>query len=60
MKNVQNNQKPIEKSIQAYGFKKSKKSANQKSEDLCQMFVTYKKKTILKGMDYKIYRKSLV
>jgi hypothetical protein len=32
-----------------------KKSKNQKSQDFCQMFVIYKKKTIPYGMDIKIY-----
>ncbi len=36
-----------------------KKSANLKSQDLCQMFVISKKKTIPWGMALKIYRKSI-
>ena len=36
-----------------------KKSANQKSQDFCQMLVISKKKTLPQGMDLKIYRKSI-
>ncbi len=56
-----NNQKSIGKSIPAYGLKisKKKKSANQKSGDFWQNFVISIKKTILLGMDWKIYRKSI-
>jgi hypothetical protein len=36
-----------------------KKSANLKSQDLCQMFVISKKKTIPWGMALKLYRKSI-
>ncbi len=36
-----------------------KKSSNQKSPDLCQMFVISKKETIPQGMDLKNYRKSM-
>ncbi len=37
-----------------------KKSANQKSRDFPQIFVISDKKSIGKGMDVKIYRKSMV
>jgi hypothetical protein len=59
MKNIQNNQKSIIKSIPAYEFWENvkKKSANIKSQDLYQMFVISKKKTIPWGMALKIYRK---
>jgi hypothetical protein len=60
MKHIQNNRKSRGKSIPAYVFKNfKKKSANLKSQTLCQMFVIYEKKTIPKGMNLKIYRKSI-
>jgi hypothetical protein len=45
----------IQNSLPASGFYKSqeKKSANKKSQDFCQKFVIYKKKTITKGRDLK-------
>jgi hypothetical protein len=56
-----NNKKFIGKSIPAYGFKKSqeKKSANQKSQDFCQIFVICNKKILRLGNGFKIYRKSI-
>jgi hypothetical protein len=52
MKHIQNNQKTIGRSISALGFENfKKKSAKQKSQDFCQMFVLSKKKTLPQGVE---------
>ncbi len=62
MKHILNNHNSIGNPYQPIilDFKMSrKKSAHQKFQDFCQMFVISKKKTIPYGMDFKIYRKSI-
>jgi|688.fasta_scaffold830787_1 hypothetical protein len=61
MKHIQYNQRPVEKSNYPMNFKnlQKKKPRTKKSQNLCQMFVISKMKTMPQGMDLKIFRKSI-
>jgi hypothetical protein len=61
MEYIQNNQKSVGKSIPAYSYKKSQeKNPGTKSlETFTKMFVISKKKNKPKGMNLKIFRKSI-
>jgi hypothetical protein len=61
MKEIHNNQKSIGKSIPANGFVKiisRKKTLNQKSRDLCQMFVIFQKDNHTLGYGFKNLKKT--